>query len=92
MPQPQNKTLVERELEVLFGELKSHKADTKEYDSVLDRITKLHKLRIEEKPQRPSPDTLVNAAVYFIGIVMILKHEELNFITTKAMSFVPKLR
>lgn len=89
---PQRKTLVDKELDVLFAKLGSHEPDSEEYTVIFDRIAKLHKLQMEEKPQRISPDTLVIAGTNLLGIVMILSHERLNVITTKAMSFVLKPR
>lgn len=92
MFEPRTKTHVEREIDRLFAELKDHDIDSEKYGAILDRISKLHKLRQEEKPQKISPDTLLIAGINLLGIVMILKHEELNVITTRAMSLVPKIR
>ena len=39
-----------------------------------------------------SPDTIMTVAGNLIGIVLILKHEELNVITSKALSFIMKGR
>ncbi len=86
------KTPVEKEIVDLFAKLSQHKADSKEYAIVLDQITKLHKLKADEKPPRVSPDTLVLVGANLLGIVMILSHERLNIITTKATSLVQKLR
>ena len=91
-PRPQSKTLVDKELDRLFSELRSLMIDSEEYAATLDRIVKLHKLQAEEKPKRVSPDTLILAGTNLLGIIIILKFEQLNIITTKAMSFVQKPR
>lgn len=57
-----------------------------------DQIAKLHKMKETEKPSRVSPDTLVLAATNIAGIIMIIKHEHFNVITSKALSFVLKPR
>lgn len=88
---PQTKTPVEKELDALFSNLRIA-TDSEEYATTLDMIVKLHKLQADEKPQQVSPDTLVLAAVNLLGIVMILSHERLNVITTKATSLVLKPR
>lgn len=88
---PQTKTPVEKELDILFSELR-FATDSEKYATTLDQITKLHKLKADDQPQRVSPDTLVLAAVNLLGIVMILSHERLNVITTKATSLVQKPR
>ncbi len=88
---PQTKTPVEKELDALFSNLRIA-TDSEEYAVTLDMIVKLHKLQADEKPQQVSPDTIVLAAVNLLGIVMILSHERLNVITTKATSLVMKPR
>ena len=91
-PRPQSKTLVDKELDRLFSDLRDHDVDSEKYAAILDRIVKLHKLQAEEKPKQVSPDTLVLAGTNILGILIILKFEQLNIITTKAMSFVQKPR
>ena len=34
------------------------------------------------------PDVLIAAAVNLLGIVLILRHEQFNVVTTKAMTFI----
>lgn len=89
---PKAKTPVDHEIDILFKELRLHDINSKEYATVLDRIVKLHELQVNETPKRVSRDTLVLAAANLLGIVMVLKHEQLNVITTKAMSLVPRPR
>jgi hypothetical protein len=86
------KTLVEQEIGGMFVELRELHSDSEEYALILDRITKLHKLKADEQPPRVSPDTLVMVGANLLGIVMILSHERLNIITTKATSLVLKPR
>ena len=87
-----SKTLVDRELEMLFKNLRNHTVDSEEYTKVVDRIVTLHKLQQNEKPQQVSPDTWVMAGVNLFGILMIIKHENLNVISSKALSFVTKIK
>ncbi len=89
---PQTKTPVEKEIDKLFSNLRIAQPDSEEYATTLDRIAKLHKLKADSQPPRVSPDTLVLAGVNLLGIVMILSHERLNVITTKASSLVLKPR
>lgn len=92
MPIFRNKTHVELELDRLFRRLKSYEPQEEEYAATVDKIAKLHKLQIDERSGRVSPDTLALIGSNLLGIVMILKHEELNIITTKAMSLVMRAR
>jgi len=46
----------------------------------------------EARAKRPGfliePEVLITAAVNVIGIVLILRHEQFNVVTTRAMSFI----
>lgn len=92
MPIFRNETYVELELSRLFKQLRRHEPDSDEYAAAVDKIAKLHKLETDEKSSRVSKDTLATIGANLVGIVMILKHEELAIITTKAMSLVMKIK
>jgi hypothetical protein len=68
--------------------LQDHDVDSKEYEVILRRIETMHKLREEDKPKHPSPDTVLTVTANLIGIFMIIRHEELNVLTSKALSFI----
>jgi excinuclease UvrABC nuclease subunit len=74
-----------------MSELDSH-YDQEEYAKMLDQLTKLYKLKETESRERVSKDTLVLVTANLIGIVLILGYEKANVITTKALSFVTRLR
>jgi hypothetical protein len=89
---PQPKTKVELEIDRLMLELQNHKPTSTEYAKVMDQLKELAKIQKDNKPESVSPDTKVMAAVNLAGILMILRHENINVIASKAISFVPKLR
>lgn len=89
---PKRKSKLQMEIDQTLTELQNYKPDTKEYAQITDQIVKLHKMKADEKPYTVSPDTLALIAANLIGIVMILKHERADIITSKAMSFVTKPR
>jgi len=67
--------------------------NTKEYDAAADQLVKLMKLKKEINPSwRPSPDALVGALGSILGIVLILHYEKLGVVTSKALSFVGKMK
>lgn len=70
--------------------------ETEEYTvqaNNLKTLMETRKIEAEiEKPWRPSADTVVSVAGSIIGIVAILTFEKANVITTKSLSFVPKIR
>jgi hypothetical protein len=92
MPIFRNKTYVELELSRLFKLLRTYEPDSDEYAATVDKIAKLHKLETDEQSRRVSPDTLALIGANLLGIVMILKHEELNVITTKTMGLLMRAR
>jgi len=61
-------------------------------DEILARIEKLHKMSTAQRSHRVSPDTMVTVAANLVGIALIIKHEHVNVITSKALAFVPKLK
>jgi hypothetical protein len=75
-------------------EIKNHDVNSEEYNNILDRITKLQKIRVEEREffdkDLPSADTILTVAANLLGIVMIINHEHLHPITTRAMNMLQK--
>lgn len=77
----------------LYSDLKGRDAHTKEYGIVSDQLTKLMKLKAEiTAKSRVDANTVALIAANLIGIILILQHERINVISSKALSFVGKLR
>lgn len=89
---PKPKSKLELAIDDVLSEMSNHSTTTEEYGKLLARLKDLHKMQADEKPSRVSPDMMVQSAVYILGIAMILRHEEFNVITSKALGFVPRLR
>lgn len=85
-------TLLELEVDRAVRELKNHPIGSDEYVRTLDAIVKLHKMKEEEKPKFVSRDTLAIVGANLLGIVMIIRHEHMNVITSRAMNMVIKPR
>lgn len=67
---------------------------TDEYSHLLTELERVCKLMQEDKTTfsfKPSSDSILNAGMTVLSILLITKHEDLNVITSKAMSFLPKL-
>ena len=58
-PDPKPKSRLEVAIEDVLDEMAHHHTTTQEYGQLLERLTALHKLR--EKPQRPSPDIVIQS-------------------------------
>lgn len=89
---PKPKPTLDRNIENAEWKLNSMDPEDEKYSDVLEKVTRLYKLREQSAPQRVSPDTIVLAAVNLVGILLIIRHENINVITSKAMSFVLKPR
>jgi hypothetical protein len=86
-------SLLELEIASVLAQLKHHAVDSKEYRTIVDNLTVLHKMKEEErKSTSVSKDTLAVIGANLLGILMIIKHENVNVITSRAVNFVMKPR
>lgn len=76
----------------VYRELNRHTILSDEYAKTFDYLTKLHALRDTEKSKSVSKDTLVVVGANLLGILMIIKHENVNVITSRAMGLLMKPR
>ena len=65
--------------------LNVYDAGSEEYREALDALVKLHKMKEDEKPKPVSKDTLVIVGANLLGILMIISHERVNVVTSKAI-------
>lgn len=86
------KTKLEEALDRAYTKLESLEIDSKEYRDTLDHIAKLHKMKEDEKPDSVSKDTMALIVTNLLGIFMIIHHERMDIITSKALPFVAKPR
>ncbi len=63
-----------------------------EYTTMAKNLETISKAKSYEKERGIKPDTIILGVVNLIGIILILKHEQVDIITTKALSFVLKGR
>lgn len=89
---PTEPTALENTLTHLFDSLDEAEPDSEEYAKIADQVVKLYKLKEIDAPKRVSPDTWALIGANLAGIILILGHERINVITSKALSFVSKLR
>lgn len=85
-------TPLEEAIEKVLISMKSTEPDSNEYGTLVDRLDKLHKMKVSDKDTRSriSADTLLIVGANLAGIVLILGFEKANIITSKALSFVLK--
>lgn len=82
---------LEIEIAKALAELKNHEATSEEYGTVVDRVAKLHKLKAEDRPKPVDPNTVLIVSANLLGIFMIVRHEHLNALSSKALGFVMKM-
>lgn len=78
------------EMNALMIELGDQRNDSTKYAKTVEQLKELNKIRQDDKPDRPSADTMLVVAANLIGIAVIVRHEHLNALTSKALSFVKK--
>lgn len=69
-------------------DLNRHEIGSEEYAKRLEMVNKLHKMVMDEKSSYLSKDTMASVGANLLGIIMIIKHEQFNVITSRAFSWV----
>jgi hypothetical protein len=83
---------LDKAIAAIYEEMKVLTSDDDAYADMVKQLAALTKLREETRPRGVSADTLAIIAGNLVTTVLILRHEQVNTISTKAMSFVSKLR
>lgn len=85
-------TLLEIAIDKALRDLNRHVIGDEDYVRTLDAIVKLHKMKIEEKNSLVKKDTLIIVGANILGLLMIIRHEHVNVITSKAMGLLLRPR
>jgi hypothetical protein len=89
---PPTKTGLDENIELQYDKLKTLQSESKEYAQVVKQIQKLHAMRQAEKPPVVDPNTLLMIGANITGIILIVGHERMHLVTSKALGFVRQLR
>ena len=87
---PKPKSKLEIAIDDVLTEMERYPPTSEEYVKLLGILSDLEKMR--QKPNRPSADVMIQSAVHILGVAMIIRHEQFNIITSKALGFVPRIR
>lgn len=82
------KSELEKVIDSILGSMSKLEPDSDEYGKMASNLEKLLKAKSYEKSKVISPDTMLVVIANLIGIVLILKHENVDIITSKALGFV----
>lgn len=74
-----------------LAELDALDKDSEKYGTIVDRVSKLHKLKSEEKTQLPSLDTALVVAANIFGILWLTHYEREHVISSKPFGIAMKL-
>lgn len=81
---------LENEIERLFNKLKEMDPTDPQYAPVAEQLSKLYKLKEVDSKKQISPDAAVATVTNLAGILLILNHERLHVVTSKALGMVRK--
>lgn len=77
----------------LLASLGNEDPGTDTFEKLLAELERVEAM-ITKNPSwsfKPSADSILNGGLTIVSILLITKHEQLNVITSKAVSFLPKL-
>lgn len=74
------------------AELLNHQPDSEEYKKIVDQLERLNKIATSNSSEKVSANGVIAVLGNLLGIGMIIKHEQVAVITSKALGFVIKSR
>ena len=82
---------IDAQIEVLSNSMKNYPVDSPEYAAAMEKMVVLAKTKNEGK--KPiDPNTIIAVAGGLLQVVLIIGHERLHVLTSKAIGFVLKGR
>jgi len=82
---------LDQQIDRAVGDLRNHVLGSENYIVSLNMVTELTKLK-NEQSSAVSKDTMAVVGGNLLGIFMIIKHEAVNVVTSRAMSLLLKPR
>ena len=82
------KSKLEIVIDSILDDMSKVEANSNEYSDMAKNLETILKAKSYEKQKGISPDTIAIVAGNLIGIVLILKHEKVDIITSKALGFI----
>lgn len=89
---PKNEDGLDDAMAILLSDMKDFTGSDEEYAKMVRQLDTLSKIKVQNKPDRVSMDTLATVSGNIAGILLILHFEKINVVTSKALSFVMKAR
>lgn len=72
------------------AELAKQDIGSDEYTKIMDQLERLYKMKASVKtdPNRVGKDNLIAVIGNFVGLVLVINHERVNVITSKALNMI----
>lgn len=86
------KSRLDQEIEDVLVILSGLKKSSVDYAATLEHLECLYKMKAMNAERCIKPDTILLVAANLAGILLILKYEKLDAITSKAIGFVSRGR
>ena len=87
-----DKQTLDTTIDYVIDQMHEHHAYSPEFTTMVENLTQLHKMKMNEKASRPSADAVISVVGNLAGIVAILGFEQTHVITSKALGFVSKIK
>lgn len=85
--------MIESELERALTAMRAEVVTDEDYKKRLSVVERLHGLMDTTEKVRPvSKETMLNVAANLVGILLIIRHEDVNVIASKALMFVTRMK
>lgn len=93
LPKRLKKDKLAQIIDDLLDELDTGDSTTEEYAATADQLIKLAELRKKlNSTWIPSPEVLVPVLGSLLTVILVLKHEEINVITSKAFNLATRMK
>lgn len=84
--------LYDKEIASVLDRMSKDKAETDEYTTMVKNLEVLARAKSYEKDNTLKPEHILPVAANLAGILLILNYEQAHVITSKALSFIFKVR
>lgn len=91
-PKSSVETKLNEEILSALKKLEGLDPKSEEYGIIIERVSRLHKIKAEEGLRMPSMDTVLICGANVFGIVWLTIYERNHVIKSKALGFVMKAR
>lgn len=89
---PRYQRMFEEELIRILAVLSQNQADSPEYAKLMSSAERIHTMMDVKHSSSVSRETLLTVGANILGILLIIKHEDVNVITSKALGFVIRVK